>query len=84
MSYPHIVAGRRLASRLFTRANKRRNRRGSPVPYRAVDDLGEARRWLLDAECTHHRGALEVRDGTGRRIAQLVDPFGNVIGIDGL
>ncbi|WP_055530169.1 VOC family protein [Streptomyces graminilatus] len=65
----------------FHPLDEQRNRRGhSPVPYWAVDDV---RQRLLDAGCTHHRGPLDVGDGTGRKIAQLTDPFGNVIGIDG-
>ncbi|MER0476987.1 VOC family protein [Streptomyces sp. Edi2] len=62
---------------------KNNPRGGSPVPYWAVEDVGDVRQRLLDAGCTHHRGPLDVGDGTGRRIAQLTDPFGNVIGIDG-
>lgn len=55
---------------------------GSPVVYWAVDDLEARRRDLLAAGCTSHRGPLEV---TGSRsICQLVDPFGNVFGLDGL
>lgn len=68
----------------FHPLDEKRNRRGaSPVPYWAVDDVDAVRRQLLDAGCTHHRGPLDVGDGTGRKIAQLVDPFGNVIGLDG-
>ncbi|MFI6861114.1 VOC family protein [Streptomyces sp. NPDC050421] len=68
----------------FHPLDEQRNRRGgSPVPYWAVTDLDEVRSRLLDAGCTHHRGPLDIGDGTGRRIAQLVDPFGTVIGIDG-
>ncbi|MFE5592925.1 VOC family protein [Streptomyces sp. NPDC056549] len=62
---------------------KRNQRGGSPVPYWAVDDVDAVRQHLLDAGCTHHRGPHDVGDGTGRKIAQLTDPFGNVIGIDG-
>ncbi|MFG2564686.1 VOC family protein [Streptomyces sp. NPDC048567] len=62
---------------------KHNKRGGSPVPYWSVDDVDAARQRLLDAGCTHHRGPLDVGDGTGRRIAQLQDPFGNVIGLDG-
>lgn len=68
----------------FHPLDERRNKRGgSPVPYWAVDDVDVVRQHLLDAGCTHHRGPLDVGDGTGRKIAQLTDPFGNVIGIDG-
>lgn len=59
-----------------------RNPRGlSTVPYWSVDDLDTERGGLLDAGCTHHRGPLEVEPG--RRICQLVDPFGTVFGLDG-
>lgn len=68
----------------FHPLDEERNKRGgSPVPYWAVDEFDTVRRRLLDAGCAHHRGPLDVGDGTGRRIAQLTDPFGNVIGIDG-
>jgi predicted enzyme related to lactoylglutathione lyase len=68
----------------FHPLDEKRNKRGaSPVPYWAVDDVDKVRRHLLHAGCTHHRGPLDVGDGTGRKIAQLTDPFGNVIGIDG-
>ncbi|WP_371095730.1 VOC family protein [Streptomyces sanglieri] len=36
---------------------------------------------LLAAGCEHHRGPLVI--GPGRRIAQLRDPFGTVVGIEG-
>ncbi|MET8683634.1 VOC family protein [Streptomyces sp. NPDC004732] len=68
----------------FHPLDEKRNRRGgSPVPYWGVDDVDIVRRRLLDAGCLHHRGPLDVGDGTGRKIAQLIDPFGTVIGIDG-
>ncbi|WP_260697009.1 VOC family protein [Streptomyces sp. 130] len=68
----------------FHPLDEERNRRGgSPVPYWAVGSVDAVRQRLLDAGCTHHRGPLDVGDGTGRRIAQLRDPFGNVIGLDG-
>lgn len=53
------------------------------MPYWSVTEVDAVRQRLLDAGCTPHRGPLDVGDGTGRKIAQLVDPFGNVIGIDG-
>ncbi|MDI3390034.1 VOC family protein [Streptomyces sp. B-S-A8] len=68
----------------FHPLDEKRNKRGaSPVPYWQVTDVEAARQRLLDAGCTHHRGPHDVGDGTGRKIAQLTDPFGNVIGIDG-
>ncbi|MFF1713948.1 VOC family protein [Streptomyces sp. NPDC058268] len=71
----------------FHPLDEKNNRRGgSPVPYWTVDDVAAVRQRLIDAGCTHHRGPLNVADdasGRTRRIAQLADPFGNVIGIDG-
>ena len=54
---------------------------GSPVVYWAVDDVETRRHDFLQAGCTPHRGPLDV--APGRRICQLVDPFGNVFGLDG-
>ncbi|WP_434593397.1 VOC family protein [Streptomyces sp. A5-4] len=54
---------------------------GSPVVYWGVDDLDQARDHLLGAGCDHHRGPLLIEPG--RRIAQLRDPFGTIIGIEG-
>ncbi|WP_371657255.1 MULTISPECIES: VOC family protein [unclassified Streptomyces] len=53
----------------------------STVPYWSVENLDTDRQRLLDAGCTHHRGPLDVEPG--RRICQLVDPFGTVFGLDG-
>ncbi|MGC5400729.1 VOC family protein [Streptomyces sp. DT20] len=66
----------------FHPADEERNPSGgSTVPYWAVDDVDGVRARLLEAGCTHHRGPLEI--GPGRRICQIVDPFGTVIGLDG-
>ena len=66
----------------FHRASPKNNPHGgSTVPYWAVEDLDTERKRLLDAGCTHHRGPLDVE--SGRRICQLVDPFGTVFGLDG-
>ncbi|MGA5134551.1 VOC family protein [Streptomyces olivoreticuli] len=54
---------------------------GSTVPYWTVEDLDTERKRLLDAGCIHHRGPLDVEPG--RRICQLVDPFGTIFGLDG-
>ncbi|WP_217621369.1 VOC family protein [Streptomyces lunaelactis] len=54
---------------------------GSTVPYWAVENVDTVRKRLLDAGCTHHRGPLDVEPG--RRICQLVDPFGTIIGLEG-
>lgn len=56
-------------------------RGGSPVVYWQVDDVDEVRERLLAAGCEHHRGPLDIE--SGRRIAQLRDPFGTIIDIDG-
>jgi len=66
----------------FHPADDARNPRGgSPVVYWAVDDLDAARRHLLDAGATHHRGPLQVTPG--RRICQLSDPYGTIVGLEG-
>lgn len=67
----------------FHPADDERNPRGgSPVVYWQVDgDLDEAREHLLAAGCTHHRGPIEAEPG--RRITQIVDPFGTIIGLEG-
>lgn len=59
-----------------------RNPQGSStVAYFKTDDLEESREHFLQLGCTMHRGPLEV--STTRMIAQLMDPFGNVFGLDG-
>ncbi|MFD9591719.1 VOC family protein [Kitasatospora sp. NPDC059973] len=66
----------------FHPADDALNRRGgSPVVYWGVDDVDHVRERLLAAGCTHHRGPLTI--APGRRIAQLRDPFGTVVGIEG-
>jgi predicted enzyme related to lactoylglutathione lyase len=66
----------------FHQADESLNPRGaSTVPYWSVGDLDRVRERLLAAGCTHHRGPLQV--SPGRRICQLVDPFGSVVGLDG-
>ncbi len=66
----------------FHPADDERNPRGgSPVVYWAVPGVTAARERLLAAGCTPHRGPLDI--GPERRICQLVDPFGNVFGLDG-
>ena len=62
---------------------KNNPRGGGLVPYFAVPDLDTALNTLLAAGCTRHRGPYTPDDGTGHRIAQIVDPFGNIIGLDG-
>ncbi|MFD0267874.1 VOC family protein [Streptomyces sp. NPDC127106] len=53
---------------------------GSTIPYWSVDDLDSERQRLPDEGCTPHRGPLDV--DPGRRICQLTDPFGTVLGFD--
>lgn len=66
----------------FHTADEQRNPRGgSPVVYWSVPSVTAARRRLLAAGCTHHRGPLDI--DSDRRICQLVDPFGTVFGLDG-
>ncbi|MFI0404943.1 hypothetical protein [Actinomadura sp. 3N508] len=38
---------------------------------------------LVAGGCTRHRGLCTPGDGIGHRIAQITDPFGNIIGLDG-
>ena len=66
----------------FHPADAERNPRGgSPVVYWTAMDVHAQRQAFLDAGCTALRGPRDV--DTGRRICQLVDPFGNVFGLDG-
>ncbi|MEE1747573.1 MULTISPECIES: VOC family protein [unclassified Streptomyces] len=66
----------------FHPADDARNPRGgSPVVYWRVADVHAVRERLLAAGCAHHRGPLVIEPG--RRVAQLRDPFGTIIGIDG-
>ncbi|GAA4239807.1 hypothetical protein GCM10022254_61810 [Actinomadura meridiana] len=68
----------------FHMLDERNNPRGGGlVPYFAVGDLDAALSELLAVGCTRHRGPYTPADGTGHRIAQIVDPFGNIIGLDG-
>lgn len=53
----------------------------STVPYWSVPDLDDAVRVVVAAGGRHLRGPLSV--APGRRIAQVVDPFGAVVGLDG-
>ena len=54
---------------------------GNPVVYWAVPDLDATRRALLTAGAVHHRGPFQIAQG--RRICQLKDPFGVIVGLDG-
>ncbi|MFF4583137.1 VOC family protein [Streptomyces sp. NPDC001373] len=66
----------------FHQASPKANAHGrSTVPYWSVEDLEAERKRLLEAGCTHHRGPLDVEPG--RRICQLIDPFGTAFGLDG-
>jgi len=53
----------------------------STVVYWRVDDFDAARQRLLDLGCEAWRGPIDI--GEGRRICQLRDPFGVVVGLDG-
>ncbi|WP_433788619.1 VOC family protein [Actinoplanes sp. CA-252034] len=53
----------------------------STVVYWAVDSVAVARYALLAKGATPLRGPLQIDDN--RFICQVVDPFGNVIGLDG-
>lgn len=59
-----------------------RNPQGSStVAYFKTDDFEESRAHFLQLGCMMHRGPLEVSATTS--IAQLIDPFGNVFGLEG-
>jgi predicted enzyme related to lactoylglutathione lyase len=53
----------------------------STVPYWHVDDVDSALGRLEAAGARRHRGPLRI--GAERRIAQIVDPFGVAMGVDG-
>lgn len=53
----------------------------STVVYWRVDDLDATRQRLIDRGCEPWRGPIDI--GEGRRICQLRDPFGVVVGLDG-
>jgi predicted enzyme related to lactoylglutathione lyase len=54
---------------------------GSPVVYLRVDDHSTAVARAESKGARLHRGPLAL--DASRSIAQLVDPFGNVFGLDG-
>ena len=54
---------------------------GSPVVYLRVDDHAAAIARAESKGARLHRGPLAI--GAARSIAQLIDPFGNVFGLDG-
>lgn len=54
---------------------------GSPVVYWRVASVDEARAELLAAGCEPWRGPLRI--DVDRRICQVRDPFGTVLGLDG-
>lgn len=53
----------------------------SPAVYYSVESLDARREALLASGCTDHRGPLDVEPG--RRVCQLVYPFGTIFGLDG-
>jgi len=66
----------------FHPSDDQRNPPGlSVVVYWSVVDVRGARSRLLGRGCRPHRGPLRV--GPERQICQLLDPFGNVFGLDG-
>lgn len=65
----------------FHPADPEKNAHGrSTVPYWRTPDLDESLAQLVAAGAAHHRGPLDIENG--RRIAQIVDPFGTVFGLD--
>ena len=54
---------------------------GSPVVYLRAEDLAMALNRAESKGARRHRGPLSI--GASRSIVQLVDPFGNVFGLDG-
>lgn len=54
---------------------------GSPVVYLRVEDHSAAVARAESKGARLHRGPLAI--GASRSIAQLIDPFGNVFGLDG-
>ena len=66
----------------FHPADSERNPPGAtPVVYPATTDLKGAMGRAITMGATRHRGPLVV--SSERSIAQLVDPLGNVFGVDG-
>ena len=66
----------------FHPADEERNPTGgSPVVYWVTDNVDTRRHELLHAGCSPYRGPLNIEPG--RRICQLIDPFGNIFGLDG-
>lgn len=65
----------------FHPADEAKNPLGmSTVPYWRTADLDAAMATFAAAGAIRHRGPLTIDDG--RRIAQMVDPFGAVFGLD--
>lgn len=54
---------------------------GTPVVYLATKDLKDSMSRAIVMGATRHRGPLVV--SSERSIAQLIDPFGNVFGVEG-
>lgn len=54
---------------------------GSVVAYFSTDELQLQRGELLTVGAVAHRGPLDI--GNGQAICQLVDPFGNIFGLQG-
>ena len=62
--------------------NERNPRGGSPVAYLASSNFEASMERAMALGATKHRGPLIL--SPERLIAQLVDPFGNIFGIDGV
>jgi predicted enzyme related to lactoylglutathione lyase len=54
---------------------------GTPVIYLATQDVRQAMAKAIALGATRHRGPLVI--SAKRSIAQLVDPYGNIFGLDG-
>ena len=55
--------------------------KGGSVPYFEPKDFDSFMKHALSLEMKVYRGPLFIKE-TGRRICQLEDPFGNVIGVE--
>ena len=55
--------------------------KGGSVSYFELEDFDSFMKHALSLEMKVYRGPLFIKE-TGRRICQLEDPFGNVIGVE--
>ncbi|MEP7284703.1 MAG: VOC family protein [Chloroflexota bacterium] len=63
---------------LDTNAPKAANDAGV-IAYWGVKDIDEAYKWLVQLGATEYRSIQDVGDGI--RVASVIDPFGNLIGL---